>query len=200
MQAAWNANAAPHEAEAPEEEVFEDGYDGAEFPEEEFEGQASSEAAEGEGASSVALDRVGMTREEKLACDSAEAGYPLAHTTSETWGDEHMPKTPDENEIVVASPVDENMGDAPADVCIVDSSPEEASSSSARPSALSRRPHIPDKSWTSSLSPKLTAEQKERFLQACQVKLKTLAPAGAPVTSSTPVWGVSKQYRVRDFW
>ena len=159
----------------------------------------------GEG-SSEAIDRSTMSREEKLAVDSAEAGYRLAHTLSESWGDEHMPKTPVEDAEVTESPepheplevpslqtqrtlLDEELDGAASDACcVIDSSPEESS----KPSALSRRPHI-SKSWNSALSPKLTKEQKARFLEACRAKMTAIAPPAASTTALTSTWGVSKR-------
>ncbi|CAE7253403.1 unnamed protein product, partial [Symbiodinium microadriaticum] len=153
-----------------------------------MEGEASSEAMEGEASSeamqeeaSWALRRQTLTREEKLQIDSEAAGYRLAHTISESWSDEHMPKTPPQlQEAVSAEPglltqktlLDETPNDRSPDVCTVDSSPDEASSST-RP-VLSRRPHVPSKTWNADLSPALTNEQKARFLEACRAKIRTM--------------------------
>ncbi|CAE7676913.1 unnamed protein product [Symbiodinium sp. CCMP2456] len=134
-----------------------------------MEGEASSEAMEGEASSEAmqgeareAVDRQSLSREQKLRIDSAAAGYRLAHTTSEAWGDEHMPKTPpdvSESEEPLAEPslltqktfLDETPHDESSPVCVVDSSPDEASTSS-RPSALSRigsfMPRNPDQEET----------------------------------------------------
>ncbi|CAE7878015.1 unnamed protein product, partial [Symbiodinium sp. KB8] len=158
--------------DAPPEDVYEEA-EGLEGEDEHAEPSSGSIPGMGEG-SSEAIDRSTMSREEKLAVDSAEAGYRLAHTLSESWGDEHMPKTPVEDAEVTESPepheplevpslqtqrtlLDEELDGAASDACcVIDSSPEESS----KPSALSRRPHI-SKSWNSALSPKLTKEQKD---------------------------------------
>ena len=175
-----------------------------------MEGEASSEAMEGEASSeamqeeaSWALRRQTLTREEKLQIDSEAAGYRLAHTISESWSDEHMPKTPPQlQEAVSAEPglltqktlLDETPNDRSPDVCTVDSSPDEASSST-RP-VLSRRPHVPSKTWNADLSPALTNEQKARFLEACRAKIRTMGAESAPVTGLTTMWGVVKLCQV----
>ncbi|CAE7616201.1 unnamed protein product [Symbiodinium necroappetens] len=171
QKAAAQAGGVPRQ-DAPPEDVYEE-VEGLEGEDEHAEPSSGSIPGMGEG-SSEAIDRSTMSREEKLAVDSAEAGYPLAHTLSESWGDEHMPKTPVEDAEVTESPepheplevpslqtqrtlLDEELDGAASDACcVIDSSPEESS----KPSALSRRPHI-SKSWNSALSPKLTKEQKD---------------------------------------
>ncbi|CAE7244231.1 unnamed protein product [Symbiodinium sp. CCMP2592] len=141
--------------------------------------EASVEATQREAAGAVC--RSSLTREEKIQLDSAELGYRLAHTTSETWEDEQSLQTPDEYQVVSSSvePLPEPslesqktfLDESPAEpaVCTIESSPDEAPSSS-RPSALKRRPHIP-KTWKDDFSQKLTPEQKARFLEACKLKM-----------------------------
>lgn len=200
QQAAAEAAGVPLEdaplEDAPLDDVYEEP-EGLDVEEAEEEHDASVPDGMVE-ASSEAVDRTALSREEKLALDSAEVGYPLAHTTSETWGDEHMPKTPVEDEKVTPSPepvqaaslmtqrtlMDEELDASPtAACCVIDSSPEEASASSGPP-GLSRRPHI-SKSWNSDFSPKLTKDQKARFLEACRQKMLGLARPAAPATALT---------------
>ncbi|CAE7742504.1 unnamed protein product, partial [Symbiodinium sp. CCMP2456] len=85
-----------------------------------------------EGHGAKVIHRASLTREEKLALDSAEAGYRLAHTTSEAWTDEHFPTSPPEDPDPLASLglrtqetlLDDELDDLDGAVCTIESSPE----------------------------------------------------------------------------
>ena len=164
------------------------------------EGPGAEALHEGPGGADV-VDRASLTRDQKIALDSAKAGYRLAHTTTETWTDEHMPDSPPEDPDPLASLglqtqktlLDGDGDDVDEAVCTIESSPEivASSASSAGPSTLTRRPHIPSKTWETTLSPKLSREQKERFLEACKTKLNAIKTGTTPLTS---MWGVAKVF------
>ncbi|OLQ14083.1 hypothetical protein AK812_SmicGene1815 [Symbiodinium microadriaticum] len=140
------------------------------------EGPGAEALHEGPGGAEV-VDRASLTRDQKIALDSAKAGYRLAHTTTETWTDEHMPDSPPEDPDPLASLglqtqktlLDADGDDADEAALTIESSPEVvASSSSAGPSTLTRfgshMPKNPDQEDT--YEPENSPDLKQAVLAA----------------------------------